>query len=61
MLQEDNVKDDNGYRAVFAEQGASVSLLAAAKILDTHLVWQEKHTKQYPRTLQCVCRKLMDC
>ena len=32
VLQEDNVKDDNGYRAVFAERGASASQLAAAKV-----------------------------
>ena len=32
---EDNVKDEEGYRAVFTEQGASASEMAAAKFLDT--------------------------
>ena len=35
LLRVDIVKDDKGYRAVFKEQGASASQMAAAKILDT--------------------------
>ena len=35
MLWEDTVKDNNGYTAVFAEQCASASQMAAAKFLDT--------------------------
>ena len=31
VLQEDNVKDDHGFGAVFAEQGASASQMAASK------------------------------
>ena len=34
MLREDIVKDDNGYTAVFAEQSASASQMAAATVLD---------------------------
>ena len=34
VLQEDTVKDEEGHRAVFTEQGASASQLAAAKFLD---------------------------
>ena len=33
VLQGDNVKDEEGHRAVFTEQGASA--MAAAKFLDT--------------------------
>ena len=33
--QEGNVKDEEGHRAVFTEQGASASQMAAAKFLDT--------------------------
>ena len=32
---EDNVKDEEGYKAVFTEQGASASPMAAAKFSDT--------------------------
>ena len=35
MLWEDNVKDQEGHRAVFTKQGASVSQMAAAKFLDS--------------------------
>ena len=35
VLRGDNVKDEEGYRAVFAEQDASASQMAAAKFLDT--------------------------
>ena len=35
VLWVDNVKVDNEYRAVFTEQGASVSQMAAARFLDT--------------------------
>ena len=35
VLWEDNVKDEEGYRAVFAERGASAPQMAAAKFLDT--------------------------
>ena len=35
MLRGDNVKDEEGYRAVFTEQGASACQMAAAKFLDT--------------------------
>ena len=35
MLRGENVKDEEGYRAVFAEQGALASQMAAAKFLDT--------------------------
>ena len=35
VLREDNVKDEEGYRAVFTEQGGSASQMAAAKFLDT--------------------------
>ena len=35
MLRGENVKDEEGYRTVFAEQGASASQMAAAKFLDT--------------------------
>ena len=34
VLRGDNVKDEGGYRAVFTEQGASVSQMAAATFLD---------------------------
>ena len=33
--REDNVKDDNWYKAVFMEHGASASQVAAARVLDT--------------------------
>ena len=33
--QGDNLKDEEGHRAVFTEQGASASQMAAAKFLDT--------------------------
>ena len=33
VLQGDNVKDDRGYRAIFAEQGASQ--VAAVRLLDS--------------------------
>ena len=35
VLQEDNVEDDNGFRAAFAEQSASVSQMAVANMLAT--------------------------
>ena len=35
VLREDNVKDEEGYRTAFAEQGGSASQMAAAKFLDT--------------------------
>ena len=35
MLRGDNVKDEEGYRAVFTAQGASASQMAVAKFLDT--------------------------
>ena len=35
MPREDNVKNECGYRAVFTEQGASASHMAAARFLDT--------------------------
>ena len=35
VLRGDNVKDEEGYRAVFADHGASASQVAAAKFLDT--------------------------
>ena len=35
MRWRDSIKDDRGYRAVFAEQGASASQVAAATFLDT--------------------------
>ena len=35
MLWGDNVKDEEGHRAVFTEQGASGSQMAAAKFMDT--------------------------
>ena len=35
MLREDNVKDDNGHKAVFTEQGASASRVAAGTLLNT--------------------------
>ena len=35
MLRGDNVKDDAGCQAVFAEQGASASQMTAAKVLVT--------------------------
>ena len=35
VLQRDNVKDEEGDRAVFTVQGASVSQMAAAEFLDT--------------------------
>ena len=35
MLCGDNVKDEEGYRAVFTEQGALASQMAAATFLDT--------------------------
>ena len=35
MLRGDNVKDEEGCSAVFTEQGASASQMAAAKFLDT--------------------------
>ena len=34
VLRGDNVKDEGRYRAVFTEQGVSVSQMAAAKFLD---------------------------
>ena len=35
MLQEDNVKDEEGYTAATTEQGTSASQMAAAKFLET--------------------------
>ena len=35
MLQEDNVRDDNGHKAVFTEQGASASRVAAGTFVNT--------------------------
>ena len=35
VLRRDNVKDDDEYKAVFPEQGASVRQVAAARFLDT--------------------------
>ena len=35
VLWGDNVKHEEGYRAVFAERGASASLMTAVKFLDT--------------------------
>ena len=35
MLREDIVKDDNGHKAVFTEQGASASRVAAATFVNT--------------------------
>ena len=35
MLQEDNLKDDNGHKAVFTEQGASASRVAAGTFVNT--------------------------
>ena len=35
VVRRDNIKDERGYKAVFADQGASASLMAAAKFLDT--------------------------
>ena len=35
VLREDNVKDEEGYWAVFTEQGAPASQMAATKFLDT--------------------------
>ena len=35
MLRGDDVEDEEGYRAIFAEQNASASQMAAAKFLDT--------------------------
>ena len=35
MLREDIDKDEAGYKAVFEEQGASASRMAAARFLDT--------------------------
>ena len=35
MLPGGNVKDEEGYRAVFTEQGASSSQISAVKFLDT--------------------------
>ena len=35
VLRGDNVKDEEEYRAVFTEQGGSVSQMAAATFLDT--------------------------
>ena len=56
MLREDNVKDDNGYIATFAEQSPSASQMAAARFLSIQiqdfLVWQKMPTTQYPRTLK---------
>ena len=37
VLWGDNIKDKCGYRAGFAEQGASASLMAAAMFLDRNL------------------------
>ena len=37
VVRGDNVKDKAGYRAVFTEQRASASQMAAAKFLDTIL------------------------
>ena len=35
VLLGDNVKDEEGHRAAFTAQGASMSQMAAAKFLDT--------------------------
>ena len=35
VLRRDNVQDEEGYRAVFTEQGASASQMGTAKFLDT--------------------------
>ena len=49
VLWENNVKDEEGYGAIFTEQGASASQVAATKFLDTIsklLVWLEKQVTQ---------------
>ena len=47
-----NVKDEEGHRAVFTEQGASASQMAAAKFLDTISKlpgWVEEQVTQFQR------------
>ena len=58
MLREDNAKDEEGYTAVFTEQGhgASASQMAAANLLDTFSkllgVAGEPQVTQFLRTLK---------
>ena len=54
VLQGDNINDEEGYRAVFAEQGASASQMAAAKFSPSQsfLVWLQKQVTQLQRTLK---------
>ena len=47
VLQDDNVKDEEGYNAIFTEQGASASDMAAAKFSDTILVNYVNETMNY--------------
>ena len=47
----DNVKDEEGYRAVFTEPGASASQMAAAKSR-SFFVWLERQVTQFQRTLR---------
>ena len=55
----DNVKDEEGYRAVFTEQGASASQTAEAKFLDT--ISKLKQVTQVQRTLRSRWPKLPGC
>ena len=61
VLRGHNVKDEEGYRAVFTEQGASASRMAAAKFLDTFskLVGMAGET-QFQRTFKSKWPKLPD-
>ena len=55
VFRADHVKDEEGYRAVFAAQGASASHMAAATFLDTIsklLVLLKKQVTQFQRTLR---------
>ena len=47
MLRGDEVNDQEGYRAVLTEQGASASRMAAEKFLDTFLIKYIHQTKKY--------------
>ena len=47
VLRGDNVKDEEGCKAVFAEQSASASQMAAAGFLDTILINYINQTKVY--------------
>ena len=60
VLRGDGVKDDEGYRAVWSEQGTSASHIAAAKFLDAIAVCQNAQAMlatQSARIPKSFCQK----